>query len=73
VPEDLSVIGFDDIQIATYTVPPLTTVHMPIAEMTSIAARLAMDEPVDGEAEIRNYVVAPSLVVRESTGEAPER
>jgi hypothetical protein len=46
---------------------------MPIAEMTSIAARLAMDEPVDGEAEIRNYVVAPSLVVRESTGEAPER
>lgn len=73
VPGDLSVVGFDDIQIATYTVPPLTTVHMPVAEMTSIAARLAMDGSIDDEAEIRNYVVTPSLVVRKSTGEAPGR
>jgi DNA-binding LacI/PurR family transcriptional regulator len=70
VPGDLSVVGFDDIPMASYTIPPLTTVRMPIAEMSAAAARLAMDQPSDGEAR-EDYVAAPSLVVRESTGEAP--
>lgn len=74
VPGDLSVVGFDDIPMASFTVPSLTTVHMPVAEMTAVAARLAMDEPEDGGAGgVQNFVVTPRLVVRKSTSEAPRR
>jgi LacI family transcriptional regulator len=73
VPGEISVVGFDDIPMASYTVPSLTTVHMPVQEMTEIAARLAMDDAEAGADETdRNFVVAPTLVVRKSTGEAPE-
>lgn len=72
VPGDLSVVGFDDIPMASFTVPPLTTIHMPVNEMTAVAARLAMDEPAEDEVgAVQNFVVTPSLVVRRSTGEAP--
>ena len=72
VPRDLSVVGFDDIPMASFTVPSLTTVHMPVAEMTALAARLAMDEPEDGQSgAVKSFVVTPTLVVRESTGQAP--
>ena len=72
VPEHLSVVGFDDIPLTSYTVPPLTTVRMPIAEMSGVAARLAMDELTEEESvELHAYVAVPSLVVRESTGGAP--
>ena len=71
VPKDLSVIGFDDIPMASYTVPSLTTIHMPVAEMTAVAARLAMDEPDEANTEQEpTFVVTPSLVVRKSTGQA---
>lgn len=72
VPADLSVVGFDDIPTASYTVPGLTTVRMPIPEMTEVAVRLAIDEaalPTDGEAD--SVVVPPTLVTRGSTGQAP--
>lgn len=71
VPGTLSVVGFDDIPMASFTVPSLTTIHMPVDEMTAIAARLAMDEPEDGAGPVENFVVSPSLVVRKSTGPAP--
>jgi DNA-binding LacI/PurR family transcriptional regulator len=71
VPGELSVVGFDDIPISSFTVPPLTTIHMPVNEMTAVAARLAMDEPEDGSAPVDNVVLSPSLVVRKSTGPAP--
>lgn len=73
VPERLSVVGFDDIPLASYTVPSLTTIHMPVAEMTAIAARLAMDEAeMAPDGGLANFVVTPTLVVRKSTGEAAE-
>jgi DNA-binding LacI/PurR family transcriptional regulator len=71
VPGALSVVGFDDIPISSFTVPPLTTIHMPVSEMTSVAARLAMDEPEDGATPVDNVILSPSLVVRKSTGPAP--
>lgn len=73
VPEDLSVIGFDDIPLVSYTVPALTTVKMPIAEMTAAAAALAMDPQPDTapDAVNPNIVIPPTLVVRSSTGQAP--
>jgi DNA-binding LacI/PurR family transcriptional regulator len=71
VPGTLSVVGFDDIPIASFTVPSLTTIHMPVDEMTAVAARLAMDEPEDGAEPGESVVLSPSLVVRKSTGPAP--
>jgi DNA-binding LacI/PurR family transcriptional regulator len=72
VPEDLSVVGFDDIPMASYLVPPLTTVHMPVGEMTAVASALAMDEPEpESEAHLQTFVAEPRLVVRGSTGEPP--
>ncbi len=70
VPGALSVIGFDDIPMASFTVPSLTTIHMPVDEMTAVAARLAMDEPEDGGL-LESVVLSPSLVIRKSTGPAP--
>lgn len=67
VPEELSVVGFDDIPISEYLIPPLTTVHMPIAEMTAVAAHLAMDETDEDDPPL-DFVIEPTLVVRRSTG-----
>lgn len=72
VPGGLSVVGFDDIPLAEFTVPALTTVHMPVNEMTAVAARLAMDEvEADTDGGVHNFVLPPSLVVRKSTGPVP--
>jgi DNA-binding LacI/PurR family transcriptional regulator len=69
VPDDLSVVGFDDILLASHTVPALTTVRMPTAEIVAegldIAIALARRE-VTQEPTIK--VIPPSLVVRRSTG-----
>jgi DNA-binding LacI/PurR family transcriptional regulator len=68
VPQDISVIGFDDIQGAAYSNPSLTTVRQPLAEMGRIAAKALLERiegKKDGPAEI---AIEPSLVVRQSTG-----
>jgi DNA-binding LacI/PurR family transcriptional regulator len=70
VPEDISVVGFDDIREAAYHLPSLTTVRQPLRKIGALAAEALMDriEGRDGhEAEI---LVDPELVVRESTGPA---
>ena len=69
VPEQLSVAGFDDIPMAAYAIPSLTTVRQPIQEM----ARLAVARVLDGTAERtspsdRMRLLAPSLITRESCG-----
>lgn len=71
VPDDISITGFDDIPLAAFTVPSLTTVHMPIAEMAKVAVHEAMSAD-SGVAEggLREHVLEPSLVVRGSTGPA---
>jgi DNA-binding LacI/PurR family transcriptional regulator len=67
VPEQLSITGFDDIPMATYTVPALTTMRMPVSDMVDQALRLALD---DAEADTQQHVpvLQASLVVRSSTG-----
>jgi LacI family xylobiose transport system transcriptional regulator len=67
VPGDLSVVGYDDLRIAQWAGPPLTTVRVPLGQMAEQAAHLALrlgDEP--GLAFTR-IDVATSMVVREST------
>jgi DNA-binding LacI/PurR family transcriptional regulator len=71
VPEELSVTGFDDIPMAAYTVPALTTLRMPVSEMVEQAMRMVLDEPDSGPEHHPIPVLQPSLVVRSSTGPAP--
>lgn len=68
IPEELSVVGFDDTPIASRVWPPLTTVRLPIRDMGRAAARLLLTDPV--ESKVRQYVsFRPELIVRNSTAE----
>jgi DNA-binding LacI/PurR family transcriptional regulator len=69
VPADLSVVGFDDIQLAGHTVPALTTLRMPTRDIVARGVQLAIDLARDADAsrEPRVEVVAAELIVREST------
>ena len=73
VPDDLSVIGFDDIHIAAVTIPPLTTIQMSRFEL-SHAAFAALRSHVEGPVQSRQkreYNIATKLIVRQSTGFPP--
>lgn len=68
IPQDLSIVGFDDIDLASYTVPPLTTMRVPKEEMGRIAVRLLI-ERIQGIRSLPVKVVVPTeLVVRKSCG-----
>jgi LacI family transcriptional regulator len=72
VPEDLSVVGFDDTQIARLSSPALTTVRQPLQEMGKVALRTAMRLATDGEVDSHHVELATELVVRRSTAPAPD-
>ncbi len=73
VPEDISVVGFDDIPGAAYANPGLTTVRQPLVRMGQIAAQTVVDE-IEGRGEyVQEIAIEPEFVVRESTGPAPGR
>jgi DNA-binding LacI/PurR family transcriptional regulator len=71
VPEEVSVVGFDDIQAATYTSPMLTTVRQPLNKMGEIAARTILDRIEDHGEYVSEIAIEPEFVVRQSTGPAP--
>jgi len=70
VPEDVSVVGFDDIQSAAYINPPLTTVRQPLKEMGETAARTLLDRIEGRLDDIPEIAIEPELVVRCSTARA---
>jgi DNA-binding LacI/PurR family transcriptional regulator len=73
MPGDLSIVGYDDIDLAPYTIPPLTTVTQTGVEMGQSAAALLfqmIDKKLD-RTETADVVLTPALVVRQST--APPR
>lgn len=71
VPNDVSVVGFDDILSAAYSTPSLTTVRQPLFEMGKRGAEVLLDRIANREKEYpAEIVVVPELVVRESTGPA---
>jgi DNA-binding LacI/PurR family transcriptional regulator len=71
VPEDVSVVGFDDIQSAAYNTPSLTTVRQPLFEMGQRGAQILLERIANREASYpAEVVMAPELVIRESTGPA---
>ena len=71
IPEDLSVVGFDDLPASRWFSPPLTTVRQPLAEMGRIAAEMLV-RMIDGrEPHGRQVELATELVVRSSTAPPP--
>lgn len=73
VPKSLSVVGYDDIRLARYTLPPLTTVRMSQPQLARLAFHalwneVKRDQPSESGAE---YALETSLVIRESTALAP--
>lgn len=70
-PENVSVVGFNDMPFAEDFWPPLTTVHMPLREIGSEAARLLLRGIEAGEQEGATLTLPVTLVVRGSTGPAP--
>lgn len=73
VPEDVSVVGFDDIQAAAYLTPRLTTVRQPLRQMGEMAAKQLLMRISNGDGKAPRLIsLAPELVVRESTGPAPD-
>jgi LacI family transcriptional regulator len=68
VPEDLSVVGFDDTYMAAWSCPPLTTVHAPLQEMGRVALRTLLRIVDGGTVDSHHVELATELVVRASTG-----
>jgi LacI family xylobiose transport system transcriptional regulator len=67
IPADLSVVGYDDLPLARWVGPPLTTVRQPLTEMAEEAARLALRLRRSPGLEVQRMDLATSLVVRQSS------
>jgi DNA-binding LacI/PurR family transcriptional regulator len=63
VPDDVAVVGYDDLGVAERTTPPLTTVRQPVEEMAERATRLLLEQ-VDGHGSGPMRVIIPPLLVR---------
>lgn len=70
VPEDISVMGFDDISISSFSMPPLTTIRQPLEKMGRIAAQTLLDRIKDRAAFVPEITVEPELISRRSVGPA---
>jgi LacI family transcriptional regulator len=71
IPDDVSIIGFDDLPEARWSSPPLTTIRQPLADMGALAARTALRLARGERIETPRVELATELVVRDST--APPR
>ena len=66
-PDDISVTGFDDVQIATWATPPLTTVRQPLAAMAATAFWMLTSSSAEREMQPRHLELETTLIVRRST------
>lgn len=72
VPQDMSVVGHNDMPFVDIVQPPLTTVHMPIVEMSRQAAQMFMELVREGAMPTTTRILQTTLVVRQSTARAPD-
>ena len=73
VPEDVAVIGYDDIPVARYYHPTLSSVSQPMRQVGQVAVRLLLDRIGDPHAEPDEVLLKPVLIQRESTGVGSRR
>lgn len=72
VPCDLSVVGYDDLPLAAWVAPSLTTINQPLGEMAETAVRMVLDIARGTDPHPRSIELATELVARESSGPAPQ-
>jgi LacI family transcriptional regulator len=71
IPDDVSVVGYDDLPVAAYVDPPLTTVHQPMEELGALAAGLLLDQLAgEGSQGAQTHLLPAQLVPRESVASA---
>jgi len=70
VPQTVSIIGFDCIDMGAYVYPPLTSVGYPIRDLGAMAASVLLDRVGSPNAEVREVLAPPQLMLRASTGPA---
>lgn len=73
VPEDVSVIGFDDISVAAYHTPRLTTIRQPLRDMGETAARILLQRMQGFKDYPEEFAVPPELIIRETTAPPHKR
>ena len=71
VPEDISIVGVDDIELAPYLTPPLTTVRQRLADVATLGTKILLDLIHGDEPGQTQVVFEPELVVRQSTTRRP--
>jgi len=69
VPDDLSLVGFDDIDVSAYCDPPLTTVRVPAHEIGTLAVNILLDSIERGSTQVHQYLLDTELVIRKSCAE----
>lgn len=67
IPEELSVIGFDDIPMASFSKPSLSTVYSPSEDLGKEAAKLLLDQIDNQDTSVKNILIPVKLILREST------
>jgi LacI family transcriptional regulator len=73
VPQDISLIGFDDIELSAFTQPGLTTVRLSRQEIAKIAFRALYDVKENASAKGAEFTIQPTLIERKSTGPVAAR
>jgi LacI family transcriptional regulator len=73
VPGEVPIVGFDDIQAASFQNPRLTTVRQPMKQMGEIAATVLLRRIAVPSAPVKDIHLQPELVIRESTGQVCRR
>ena len=72
VPDDISLVGFDDIALAEFLDPPLTTIRVPAVQVGEAVGRALLDR-LNGHAEVRRTLLPVELMVRASSAPPANR
>jgi DNA-binding LacI/PurR family transcriptional regulator len=73
VPDDISIVGFDDVPEAGFYIPPLTTVRPDFAGVARTSLQLLLAQIEEGGRRSERHTIAPTLVERDSVARAPAR
>jgi DNA-binding LacI/PurR family transcriptional regulator len=71
IPDDVALVGFDDIPLARYVDPPLTTVHLPAGDLGRQAGKMIIAIVEERRVPVKNVILETELIVRASSGAAP--
>ena len=72
IPEELSVVGFDDTTLSSHSTPPLTTVHSPTLELGRQAGRQIVQRIHSPSLPVTRVLLSPELTIRESCRPVPQ-